>query len=303
MRLNTALIARNLARPPPWRRPDIQDHAVELHEPCPAEVRPGRRAVYPESALDRIRALSPWRGPKTECAPIKGFPIHRAATETLVLHGVVLAGAFLYQGAARMPDPALPRHHEEGTSGGNQDRRGFLRQRHAGQPAAGDDPAFGRPTPWRAGQAPCPSPGLSHPPGPACPADGPCPGRKADNVSRLLAEQLQGGALPHPAHPDVRQPFRRRPARHLPLPRQRRPIPPPRQRGGHGDLPAARGFDLLDPDRPAPGSRLAIAVEGGHPAHAIHTPADDGGLVAARPDEGGFSADPDEIRLMPGRLP
>lgn len=115
--LNTAWMARNLARALRRGSADLEAQAIERHVLCPAEEVPGRPALYPPGALERIEALSPWRDWQVERGLIEGVPIHHAATEALVVPDVVLAQGHLYraaararigQGQARLWDPALP---------------------------------------------------------------------------------------------------------------------------------------------------------------------------------------------------
>lgn len=115
--LNRALVARNLARVLRRGPTDLDSQAIERHVLCPAEEVPGRPALYPPGALERIKGLSPWRDWQVERGLIEGAAVLHAPTEALVIPDVVLAQGHLYRagakdrvglGAARMWDRALP---------------------------------------------------------------------------------------------------------------------------------------------------------------------------------------------------
>ncbi|HWL58445.1 MAG TPA: glycosyltransferase family 61 protein [Paracoccus sp. (in: a-proteobacteria)] len=115
--LNTALISRNLARLLRRGSSQLSDFATERQTICPAEETSRPPALYPEGAMERITALSPWRDWEVERGLIEGSPVEHAATEALLVPDVVLAGAYIYRGGAkervgigpaRMLDPALP---------------------------------------------------------------------------------------------------------------------------------------------------------------------------------------------------
>ncbi|MTH76899.1 glycosyltransferase 61 family protein [Paracoccus aestuariivivens] len=99
--LNAALISRNFARLLRRGPVDLTHYAVERHELCPAEETGRSAALYPEGAMDRIVALSPWRNLDLEMGLIQGTPIRHEATEVLVVPDVSLAGAYLYRGGAK----------------------------------------------------------------------------------------------------------------------------------------------------------------------------------------------------------
>lgn len=101
MRLNHAHLLRQARRALRLGTTDLEAQAVARRVLCPAQDYRSRPALYPEGALDRIQALSPWRNRDTEWALIEGRGGNHAATEALEIPDVVLAGAWLYRGAAR----------------------------------------------------------------------------------------------------------------------------------------------------------------------------------------------------------
>lgn len=304
MRLNTALVARNLARV--FRRGPIDIHAraVERRELCPAETCPGRPALFPEGALDHISKLSPWCDWDSQRDLITGAPAHHAATEAFVLRGAVLAGAFLYHGAAkarvghgtaRMLDPDLPPRrvmeeaHLAATWTGADFFGSFMRDSLTLEmiPPPGS-PRLGAPVkPY------------AHAPGYRVLLDLPAPETGHVRVERLTIYRDFGqnsfkvaryrtlrarlrARLPATAPPGI---FLRRSTDGEP----RRLV----NEGAVADLLAARGFDILDHTRLEPAeiarraldARLVVAIEGSHLAHAIHTLADDGAFLVIQPPD------------------
>lgn len=117
MTLNTALATRNLLRLLKGRPVALGEVAIQTYELCPAEEVPGRPALHPEGAIERISSLSPWRDWDVEYALIKGAPVCHAPTLAYVVENAVLAGSHVYCGGAklrvgrgdpRLFDPDLP---------------------------------------------------------------------------------------------------------------------------------------------------------------------------------------------------
>lgn len=99
MRLNTAYLRRGFARilSGPQALEDVASDSWEIHPETVAHTPP---ALYPEGALDRVRALSPWRSWEVEQGLIDGGEVHHAATRALVLEGAELVQGFVYCGAS-----------------------------------------------------------------------------------------------------------------------------------------------------------------------------------------------------------
>ena len=62
----------------------------------------GRPAMFLPGALDKIKALSPWRTWEIEERHVRGLPIEHAPTVAFDVDDVDLAGPFLYKGASKM---------------------------------------------------------------------------------------------------------------------------------------------------------------------------------------------------------
>jgi Glycosyltransferase 61 len=117
MSLNIAYLKKGLRRLVGGPITDFHALAVESWDICPEEEAPGRPALYPPGALDRILGLSPWRDWEGERSLIEGRAGRHGATRAYVLKDAVLAGAYVYSGRGtlrvghgeqQMFDPDLP---------------------------------------------------------------------------------------------------------------------------------------------------------------------------------------------------
>jgi hypothetical protein len=304
--LNVALIGRNLRRLVGGPAPDLRDLATETWDIWPPEEVPGRPALHPDGALERIRGLSPWRDRETENALIRGDPVRHAATRAHVVRDAVLAGAFIFRGAAkervghgtaRFLDPSLGRCTD-------------LAEAHLVSTWTGAD-FFGNFL--------CDSLTLEMIPPPGSVGIG-APGkpyRHEDGYRQLLG-------LPRPQMPgharvgrltvysDYGQNSHKR-RRYEELRRRLRqdkapqPAPPGvfLRRGTDGeprclvneaelaDRLSLHGFDILDPARLEPAeivrrsldARIVVAVEGSHLSHAVYTLAERGAWLVIQPPD------------------
>lgn len=120
MRLNTAYLRRGFARmlSGPQALEDVASDSWEVHPETAIDTHP---ALYPEGALDRISALSPWRSWEVEQGLIDGGVVRHAATRALVLERADLVRGFVYcgasvlrfgQGKASLIESGLPRWQE-----------------------------------------------------------------------------------------------------------------------------------------------------------------------------------------------
>ncbi|MCX7644511.1 MAG: glycosyltransferase family 61 protein [Rhodobacteraceae bacterium] len=304
--LNLALIGRNLRRLAGGRPAGLRDLAAETWEIWPSEEVPGRPALFPEGALERIRGLSPWRNPETEQALIRGDPVRHAATRAHLVRDAVLAGAYVYcgvakervgHGALRYLDPAL----------GSRIR---LDEAHLVSTWTGAD-FFGNFL--------CDSLTLEMIPPPGSLAIG-APGkpyRHEDGYRQILG-------LPRPRMPgharigrlvvysdhgqngykrrrydELRSRLRRTGAAPAAAPGiflRRGTDGEPRHLVNEADLAerlALRGFDILDPSRLEPAeivrrsldARVVVSVEGSHLSHAVYTLAGSGAWLVIQPPD------------------
>ena len=349
MTLNTALVQRSLLRLIGGRLADFQSLAVESWEVCPEEEAPGRPAVFPPGAIERVSRLSPWRDWDGEHSLIAGAPGRHAATRAYVIAGSVLAGAYVYcgrgtlrigHGPQRILDPDLP-------------RRRRLAEAHLAASWTGAD-FFGN---FLLDTFPLE---MIPPPGAVRVGARTKPYGHAEGYRTLL--DLPAPELPAHARVDrltiysdfAQNSFKEARYRTLRA-RMRQAVGSTRapagiflRRGNDGErrelvneaalieLLTTQGFDILDLNRldaaeiarRSLDARIVIGVEGSHLSHAIYTMADNGaflviqppdrfampykefadrmdmtfGFVVARPAEGGFAVDLDEIRMMLDRL-
>lgn len=304
--LNLARIGRNLRRLAGGRAADLRDLTTETWEIWPPEEVPGRPALYPEGALERIRGLSPWRNRETEQALIRGDPVRHAATRAHVVRDAVLAGAYVYCGAAKeRVGHGAPRYLDPGLG-----RRIRLDEAHLVSTWTGAD-FFGNFL--------CDSLTLEMLPPPGSSAVG-APGRPyrhEEGYRRLLG-------LPRPPMPgharigrlivysDYGQNGHKRRRYDELRARLRRTVAVPAaapgiflRRGTDGeprhlvneaelaDRLALRGFDILDPARLEPAeivrrsldARVVVAVEGSHLSHAVYTLALGGAWLVIQPPD------------------
>ncbi len=101
MKLNVSLLRRRLARLRMGRSIDIKSLAAREWVLCPEETVVVPPALYLDGAIERIKALSPWRSWNIEMLLVNGGTVHHAASRAHLIEKVDLVGAFLYAGAAR----------------------------------------------------------------------------------------------------------------------------------------------------------------------------------------------------------
>lgn len=304
MRLNTALIARNLAHVLRRGSPDLESHACEHHQLCPPEDCDGRAALYPPGALERIRGLSPWRDWPTERALIEGAPVRHASSDAFVIRDVVLAGGYLYrgrakarvgQGRARMFDPALPprAHLPEAsvvaTWTGADFFGNFMQDSLPLEMLASGGRGLGAPH-----QSYAHAPGYRALLGMAAPE---MPGNvRVDRLTifRDFAQNSLKSNRYHSLRARLRSQITATPPRGIFV--RRGEDGAPRRLTNEAalvDFLAGRGFDILDPARMdatelarrALDSPIVIAVEGSHLAHAIYALADRGAFLVIQPPD------------------
>lgn len=306
MMLNVALIARNLKRLAGGRAIDVRELATEAWDLWPAEEVPGRPAFHIEGALDRIRGFSPWRGPETEFALIRGDPVRHAATRAHLLRDVVLAGSFLYCGAAkervghggaRYLDPTLgPRAeiaegHLVSTWTGADFFGNFLSDSLTLEmiPPPDGPAVAARGRPYRHEDGYRKLLGLPRPPVPGHArirrltiySDYGQNGCKLRRY-RELRRRLRSGAVVPTGPPGV---FIRRGADGEP----RRLV----NEEALADHLSARGFDIIDPGALDAAeivartldARMVVSVEGSHLSHALYTLADGGAWLVIQPPD------------------
>jgi hypothetical protein len=101
MMLNVPMVRRRFRRLVEGAALDIRTLAARSYCLCPEETAIAPPAIHVDGALEKIRALSPWRHWPSEMHAISGGKIEHAASTAHVIHGVNLVGAYLYKGAAK----------------------------------------------------------------------------------------------------------------------------------------------------------------------------------------------------------
>jgi hypothetical protein len=101
MQLNLPMVKRVARRLAVRRAPDFHSFASREWILCPPERATVPPALFLPGAIERVRALSPWRNWDTERSLLAGGSIEHAASVARMVPDVELAGAYLYRGAAK----------------------------------------------------------------------------------------------------------------------------------------------------------------------------------------------------------
>lgn len=101
MRLNLPMVQRMARRLLVRRPPAFHSLAQREWTLCPPECTKVPPALFPPGAIERVRALSPWRNWATERLLLGGGLIEHAASVKHMVCDVELAGPFLYRGASK----------------------------------------------------------------------------------------------------------------------------------------------------------------------------------------------------------
>lgn len=102
MQLNLPMVKRVARRLAVRRAPEFHSFASREWVLCPSERAQIPPAIHLPGAIEKVRALSPWRNWETERALLAGGVIDHAASVAREISNVELAGAFLYRGAAKL---------------------------------------------------------------------------------------------------------------------------------------------------------------------------------------------------------
>lgn len=102
MQLNLSLAKRVTRRLAVRRAPEFHTFASREWVLCPSERARIPPAIHLPGAIEKVRALSPWRNWDTERVLLAGGVIDHAASVAREISNVDLAGAFLYRGAAKL---------------------------------------------------------------------------------------------------------------------------------------------------------------------------------------------------------
>lgn len=102
MTLNLPMVKRVARRLTTRHPPEFHSLASREWVLCPSERARIPPALHLPGAIEKVRALSPWRNWDTERLLLAGGVIEHAASVARVVPHVELAGAYLYRGAAKL---------------------------------------------------------------------------------------------------------------------------------------------------------------------------------------------------------
>lgn len=305
MRPDIAYLKWGLRRAVAGRMADLNAAASRVWELCPGETVTVPPAIYPDGALERIVAASPWEDAATLEDRIRGGPGTHGASRAYLIEDVDLSGAYLYRGAARsQPGHGRARPWRQGGArigleaahlvsawSGSLFFGPFLRDTLP----LGLIPEAGAPAITMVGKT------YAHAPGYRALVDLPCPPcPDAARIGRLTVyEDFAQNSFKAARYRTLRDRLRGNvtdPAR------------PPGvylKRGATGEarmltneaeieaLLAGFGFDIVEPAKLEPAeiarrmtdTPLVISIEGSHLAHAIYTLADNGAFLVIQPPD------------------
>lgn len=262
-------------------------------------------ALYPDGALDRIEAASPWEDVASLRDRIEGGPGSHGASRAYLIEDVDLSGACLYRGAARA-QPGYGRARPWRTGGATvRLEEAHLVSAWSGSlffgPFLRDTLPLGLIPEAGAPSLTMTSKAYAHAPGYRALVDlpsPPCPG--AARIARLTVyEDFAQNSFKAERYRELRARLRR----HVTDPA--RPSGVYLKRGATGEsrmltneaeieaLLAGFGFDIVEPAKLEPAeiarrmtdTALVISIEGSHLAHAIYTLADDGAFLVIQPPD------------------
>lgn len=102
MQLNLPMVKRVARRLAVRRAPDFHSLASREWQLCAPEQKVVPPAIHLPGALDKVRALSPWRNWDTERLLVAGGRVNHAASTAHLVTDVDLVGAYLYRGSAKL---------------------------------------------------------------------------------------------------------------------------------------------------------------------------------------------------------
>jgi hypothetical protein len=102
MTLNLPMVKRVVRRLTMRHTPEFHTLASREWVLCPSERARIPPAMHLPGAIEKVRALSPWRNWETERLLLAGGEIEHAASLARVVPQVELAGAYLYRGASKL---------------------------------------------------------------------------------------------------------------------------------------------------------------------------------------------------------
>lgn len=308
MRLNLAMLKWGMHRLWARRSTDIRAVATRQWVLSPEETATIFPAIFPNGALERVRALSPWRTWEVERTLIDGGRCDHAASRAYLIEHVEVSGAYIYRAGAKsrhgfgaerllLPDSDLRRHFDEVSLVSNYAGSHFFGNFLLDDFPLGLIPDPGASTivmetndyPHETGYRDL----LSLPRPPLI--------RNA-NVRRLMVYMdFAQNSFKAARYNELRKRMRRN-FNGAALPRGPGVY---LKRGATGErrivtneaelelLLASLGFDIIESEKLAPdeiarrtlGARLVVSVEGSHLSHAIYTIDDNGSFLVIQPPE------------------
>ena len=94
--MNLPMVKRMIRRLQAGRACELQSLAARSLVHCSARKARLPRAIFPDGAMDKIRAVSPWRNWEAEKASCLGAEVELGPTVSHVIENVDISGAFLY---------------------------------------------------------------------------------------------------------------------------------------------------------------------------------------------------------------